>query len=227
MLRAFIIGNGLSLWQTHPERIPPLSIATFGTNLLPKLYSFTDWRPYSYVACSTAIDVPEYRDIVVRGLMECDRPIMTPEVYRSLTSAEQRHFTTAYIYPANADYYYWSSDPFRRPFSRWGTSSLYMMQVARYLGFNPLYLIGFDMGYKPMLADGFDPNHFVADYWGEFQQNRPKDQDWYDRMRRDHNTAHKVAKRASDQLGFDIYNCTPGGECDAYPRMSFHDAITN
>jgi hypothetical protein len=94
---------------------------------------------------------------------------------------------------------------------RYGGSLAGAIQIATMEGYGPLYLIGCDLGFKEGKT-----NHFNPDY-AEGARKLPAD---FLNMRA--LWAHNVAFRSCP---VPIYNCTPGGELDVYPRISLEEVL--
>tara|TARA_R110000868_G_scaffold2384_5_gene17647 strand:- start:5583 stop:7925 length:2343 start_codon:yes stop_codon:yes gene_type:complete len=103
------------------------------------------------------------------------------------------------------------------------------MQLAHWLGFEELYLIGVDASYSipsdtatsgqygvgvlDMASD--DPNHFHPDYFGKgFRWHDPQ----VDKMLE----AYAEAKRATEAAGRPILNATVGGELEVFRRVDYN-----
>ena len=100
-----------------------------------------------------------------------------------------------------------------------------MMQLAYYMGCDPVYLIGVDHSYQ-ILDDRIDRagnvftstqddvNHFHSDYFGKgLRWHNPR----VDRME----SAYHIAKAAYEADGRTILNATAGGALDVFPRCEF------
>ncbi|HUU59076.1 MAG TPA: 6-hydroxymethylpterin diphosphokinase MptE-like protein, partial [Phycisphaerae bacterium] len=109
----------------------------------------------------------------------------------------------------------------------WGGTVTYMnLQLAHWLGCNPIYLIGLDMNYRvPDYREGTqivsreaDVNHFHPDYFGPGKR-------WHDpnveRMQQclDH------ARAFLESRGIEVCNATRGGKLDSYPRRKYEEVI--
>jgi hypothetical protein len=103
------------------------------------------------------------------------------------------------------------------------------MQLAYYLGFTEVYLIGMDFSYKiretdkptegtTLLSQEDDINHFHPDYFG-------KGKKWHDPKL--HNVAknYKLAKEIFETSGRKIYNATIGGELEIFERKDFYTVL--
>jgi hypothetical protein len=87
------------------------------------------------------------------------------------------------------------------------------LQLAVWMGFNPIILIGCDMSYVGTEADHFDPRYLDGS------------QHWIlpdvDKMIAE----LKEAKRAADAQGITILNATAGGNLEAFSRVSYIDIV--
>ena len=114
------------------------------------------------------------------------------------------------------------------------TVTVTALQLAFFLGFEPMYLIGCDTDYKvpstvkmegEETAQGKmfftstvddDPNHFCPDYFG-------KDRKWHypqvDKMI----WHYQMAYEATRIFGRHIYNATVGGNLEVFPRATFEE----
>jgi len=110
------------------------------------------------------------------------------------------------------------------------------IQIAHYLGFGPIYLIGCDLGYKVLdtveqegedkfnMGVGFDltstrdddPNHFDPRYFG-------KGRLWHAPNVKGMIEHHASYRIALERVGAKIFNATVGGELEAYERVNFED----
>ena len=107
----------------------------------------------------------------------------------------------------------------------WGGTVLYMnLQLAAYMGFKNIYLIGVDLSYSiPKDADikgsvitsnSDDPNHFNPTYFGKGKR-------WHlpetDRMQESFTNAFKEMKKSN----INLYNATVGGNLKEIPRTKY------
>jgi len=102
------------------------------------------------------------------------------------------------------------------------------LQLAYYMGFSEVYLIGMDFSYTiPESAEidedlitstEDDPNHFHKDYFG-------KGKTWKDpKLDRVMNN-YQLAKAMFEADGRTIYNATAGGKLEIFPRADFHEVF--
>jgi len=103
----------------------------------------------------------------------------------------------------------------------WGGTVAYMaLQLACYMGFTDVYLLGIDLTYQVpanrtsdvIVSDGPDPNHFHLDYFGPGKR-------WHDpkveRMQR----SFEVARDGLEARGRRLLNAGAGGNLQRIPRV--------
>lgn len=92
------------------------------------------------------------------------------------------------------------------------------LQLAFMLGYDPIYVLGADLGYQPEPPDlDAAPNHFHPDYWTANDFPLQTIDGTLEHM-------HTVARRSIERMGRYVYNAGIGGELTAYERVDL-DAI--
>jgi hypothetical protein len=179
----------------------------------------TEWRPQFYVSTSSALGDAEWRDVMLDGAWAARHAFLWDEYsidwphVHSLRCSEIDHIETG-------DKRYWSDNIYKRV-SKFGTVMFPAIQIAAYLGFAPLYLIGCDLNYT--YSPGVDHNHAYPqiatppDYMGYFESGL------IDRV---HSQAHVIARDACIARGIQVYNATEEGGMDTYPRRNFMEALS-
>ncbi|MEJ6662340.1 MAG: 6-hydroxymethylpterin diphosphokinase MptE-like protein [Bacteroidia bacterium] len=105
-----------------------------------------------------------------------------------------------------------------------GTVSYLSMQLAYYMGFNEVYLIGFDHSYdipedaevnqSEIMSNSDDPNHFDPKYFGKgYRWHDPQ----VDRMEK----SYERAKLVFEKNNRNIINATVGGHLEVFPRVDY------
>jgi hypothetical protein len=222
--RAFLIGNGPSLKDT------PLHLlndeVTFSLNNISDYWEYTHpdttWRPqYYYNTTAQAIRYRSWSDKANKAVKEChiafirdNMPIDIRENVCILNVFVKQCETCKTPIPG------WSSDLtiglMHYRMSMWG-----MAQLATYLGIKKIYLLGCDLGFVSDTNDNIDPNHFSDNYKGEFHWSTylTRRENFY------HQEAHQQMAKVLKDRGIEVFNATPGGELEAYPRVSLDDAL--
>ena len=224
--RCFIMGNGPSLNKMDLSLLK--NEIVWGSNRCYLLYDQIEWRPKFYTAVDTRV-VPDVAE-------EINRIVVADKNTTCFFSFDHRRIIknegNVYwfeIIPANeADLPFgvFSKDPSKSIPSYIATVSIVMLQMAVYLGFSPIYLIGCDTNYiipSSTLKDGpdglvstanDDPNHFTPNYFG-------KGAKWHDPHVERMFWQYEQVKNACEILGVQIYNSTVGGKLETFPRMDF------
>jgi len=149
--RCFIIGNGPSLERTDLKKLN--EEYSFATNEIHKIYQNTEWRPSFYVCFR---NLPRLESLKTN--VKLDIPCFFSKEYRSKLDPKDN------IYYINSEYHnddkynclntpdipdhaidYWSDDIVEKIY--WYNTSLYpCYQLANYMGFDEIYLLGCDLG---------------------------------------------------------------------------------
>jgi len=227
--RIFIIGNGPSLNQIPLEMLS--NEYTIAMNRISLLYQKTKWYPSFFVCTSTNIQFPDWHRDIMRSI---DMGIMT----FAWDKLEEYIGHRKNVYYVNCDYgeertpfppaHWWSDDVSKR-ICKYGTSMLVAFQLVFYMGFKDIYIIGADLGFrdsflrKLVLRIGLrkmakffsDKNHFSSNY------DTPGCPAAI--LNRNMLAAHKLTKRVAEKQGVNIFNATPGGQLEVYPRVNFPD----
>ena len=170
------------------------------------------------------LDRIEAVDAVAKFFPSKFRPIIKP--------AADTHFL-----PTDWSFYWNSTEWYETPrFSHDVSDVIYAgqtvtflnLQLAAYMGFSEIYLIGVDFDYKipdDAEIDGLtitsvddDPNHFHPDYFGKGKRwHLPK----LDNVGR----AMVCAREGVEASVRQIFNATIGGKLEVFPRADYHDVV--
>ena len=95
------------------------------------------------------------------------------------------------------------------------------MQLAYYMGFQHVILIGVDHSFvtkgtphETVLSQGADPNHFDPNYFGKGFRWQLPDLDTSER-------AYRLAKHAFEDDGRTIVDATVGGNLQVFPKVAY------
>jgi len=107
-----------------------------------------------------------------------------------------------------------------------GTVSYLCLQLAYYMGFSTVYLIGFDHSYNipsdaciegsKIISQSNDINHFCPEYFGKGYR-------WHDPLVERMEKSYVKGKKMFELDNRKIYNATIGGKLDVFPRINFDD----
>lgn len=220
--RCFVIGNGPSLNRTDLSVLK--DEVTFAVNGFFLKARDLDWDPTFYVVEDHL--VAEDRRDWINALKGPTKLFPTYLAY-CLEEAEDTIFFNhrgRKSYPHGFDF---STDASEITYTGC-TVTFTVLQLAFYLGFEEIYLIGVDSDYAlpqdtkqsseygvgilDMKSD--DPNHFNPDYFGKGFR-------WHDPQVGRMLEAYQEARTVTDQTNQRIYNATVGGKLEVFPRRDY------
>ena len=225
--RCFVIGNGPSLNKIDLQKLE--NEYSFGVNSIFYKTRECGFKPTFYVV--------EDRHVMADNLNEikkydCQFKFF-PVTYKKHFSKENR-INTIFFY-MNEGFYITSSKNYQEPrFSFDATERLYCgqsvtminLQLAYYLGFEEIYLIGMDFSYlvpSSAIVTGDviestddDPNHFHPEYFG-------KGKKWHDPKLDNVLKSYKLCKAVYELSNRKIYNATVGGNLELFDRVNFEE----
>jgi len=207
--RCFIIATGPSLTVEDLEKLR--GEITIGMNSISKVGEKTDWKPTYYGVQDLAV----YRNLK-SSIEELDEKV-TVFISDSLPKRESLTGKNIVQMPVcgmnhlinpNADNVMFSDDCYDVVYDGY-TITYSLLQLAAYMGFKEIYLIGADCSYAKQ-----GPQHFI-----ETGVTDPNVKIATERMLR----SYKAAKEYADKHGIKIYNATRGGYLELFKRVSMDD----
>lgn len=217
--RCFIIGNGPSL---TPDDLNLLKDeVTFATHRIYNIFDQTDWRPTYYMG----------QDVVL--LKEIKEKVKTVEAKHkffpiSMKQLYQTEIDDAIYFFIRSKNYYPNLPPFSTDASRQlyeGYSVTYgVIQLAVYMGFKEIYLLGVDFNYS-----------LTVDHEGKIT----KKEDVKDYFSNDNNIGLNLPNLENSLLGFRaahnfalennviIKNATRGGKLEVFKRVKLEDILVS
>lgn len=220
--RCVIMGGGPSLKLIEPELLR--DEITFGVN---GIYLIEDWLGFlpTYYVVEDALVVDDRAEEIAN--LEGPTKIYG-SVYRNTIRKQGDVIlpNVLYDYSSYPDFPYFSRDAAR---CMWvgGTVSYLCLQLAYYMEFDPVVLVGFDHSYSvPDDVDktdqnanvwksrSDDPNHFHPDYFGTGKRwHAPRT----DRMQ----LCYEKAEVEFREAGRRVINATEGGKLEVFERVPF------
>lgn len=209
--RCFIVATGPSLTMKDLELLE--NEICFGMNSICKILGDTVWRPTFY-GIQDSFVYEKLEDDIANNV-KC-------EVFVADNLNNTFNIPGQYIqFPFNHLYHQAELD-IGRYFAKFsddcysvvydGYSITYsLMQIAVYMGFTEIYLLGADCNYSKG-----EKNHFVDS--GFVDKNAYKN---HDKMI----VGYQKAKEYADAHNIKIINCTRGGMLEVYPRMKLEDVL--
>lgn len=204
--RCFVIGNGPSLRKCDLDMLHEKQEICFGVNSIYRVFEMTEWRPDYYVM----VDFQLFPNGDVKDEYIGDADVFMPVYYNM----------AGYQYPKRVQLFNqingtikekkkaeFSNDITRQIYS--GTNVIYnALQIAAYMGFAEIYLLGIDFSYSRQGQKYF--------YEKKKEEAKKLAADFY---KKEVLLAFEGAEEYSRQHGFRIYNATRGGELEVFERV--------
>lgn len=219
--RCFILGNGPSLKAEDLDLIK--DEYTFASNRIYKIFEQTDWRPSFFGMMDEEVAQSEG---VIESInrIDCKVKFFLQEGWYAFHKAKGRKCYIHAWYGRK-----WLENP---QFSEDLTKGVYciatvtymLLQVAAYLGFSEIYLLGVDNSY------GIERDRNGRIIKKEGQKNYFGIQD--DKEKKnvgaswESDIAFEYAEKYSRKHGFRIFNATRGGTLEAFERVQLEDIVS-
>ena len=220
--RCFIVGNGPSLRVEDLELIK--NEYSFGANRIFEIFSQTKWRPQSYLCVDSH---------VIRENKQKIAEIQAEQIFLEMEGKKYhiQNNKSNILYLNNFCPYYvnrykrvkvkFSADPAHHIVA--GETVVYTaIQLAVYMGFQEIYLIGVDHDYsKKMDAKGhLIVDNSIKDYFGNVQTRPYVIQNFETST-----NAFRKAREYCEEAGITIKNLTRGGKLEIIERESLENII--
>lgn len=211
--RCFIIGTGPSLTVEDLEKLK--GEITFGSNRIFEIYSQTDWRPTYYMNQDYPLIYKYVEEIKKLDVKQKFMPIDVKQKFEG--QADISYFVLRHkdYYPKDADF----STHLDKYMGQGFTVTYGAIQMAYYMGFSEVYLLGIDHNYSISLDEKGVPvmNEGTQDYFkGSTASNKGLNLPRVVESTVAYMTARKFADKHKD---FTVYNATRGGKLEAFERV--------
>ena len=217
--RWFIVANGPSLKAEDLDLLHQRGEYTFGMNRIYKMFEKTDWRPTFYVCEDELIAKEQQAEI---NAIPTDAKFIPIELkwWHDIDISNALYFHLNYNDNDRCRYSF-STDIAHQIDCR-GTVTFTCMQIAAYMGFSEIYLLGVDHNYQRTIdINGnviVDPN--AKDYFCEGYDSDIKDIVVHDMG--NNTRAYMDAKAYCDETNkTTIYNATRGGKLEVFEIVEF------
>ena len=213
--RCFIIGNGPSL---VPEDLDLLrNEICFASNRIFGIFDKTKWRPTYYVSVDAEVIYKEAAQIAKINCKEKFINIVAKDIVSlrgNIFICEEAHFTVN-IYNNRNSYI---SEDISKEVCQGGSVTFSMIQIAIYMGFKEIYLIGQDFN-MPYRTDKWGFLHKTKESKGHFENGgcfKKAYLVYYSGL-----YAYEQARKYCDTHDIIIKNVTRGGKLEVFERVDF------
>lgn len=212
--RCFIIGTGPSLKIADLEVLK--NEYTFAPNRIYELLDNTDWYP-TYYMCQDHKIIQTFADKI--------KSIKSKLSFLPVNYKNEFNDSKYYFFVLKEQLYYPTDAPFSKEVSRFigqGYTVTYgAIQMAIYMGFSEIFLLGIDHNYN-IIRDAKGRPVRVENGSDNYSQGMVNYMDMKNLPRVEESTiAYETAEKISRKMGVRIYNATRGGKLDVFERVDF------
>lgn len=214
----FIIGNGPSLSYEDLDVLHKNKVVTFAFNRIYLIFDKTKWRPDYYISQDEKILI---RSVDQINDMNLDYKFI-PLNYKYYFDVDIKGAKYFKIIPSEKGKYHFSDD-ISKYVGNSGTVVFTATQLASYMGFKKIYLIGVDHSFNKyrndngdILIDKKSKDYFIDDY------NKDKNDLYIPNLDESTRTFLEM-KKCCEARGIEVYNATRGGKLEVFPRVCFDD----
>jgi hypothetical protein len=211
----FIIGNGPSLNNTDLNLLKDYHV--IGLNKINLIFEKYELK-LSYHICVNSEVIEQITDKIETNVFECPSFI-------SYTRSKGKNFTNKNVFRlfSNDDSFF--GRDITKPIREGYTVTFVAMQVAFFMGFKNIYLLGVDHNFQQkgspnelqkLTTD--DINHFHPDYF--------KGQNWHLADLDGSELSYSIAKYEYNINNRNIMDCTVNGKLKIFKKLDFAKAIT-
>lgn len=216
--RCFIIGNGPSLNVCDLDKLK--TEYTFGTHRIYNIFKQTDWRPTFYCAQDQKLIRNSHKEI--NNLIKSKKFIaFVHEDIKNITkNAKYIKIVPDEFYPSLPNF---STDITKQIYEGY-TVSYMCLQLAVYMGFNEIYLLGIDHNYTiTQNPDGSINNNtsVKSNYFCPDSECRIENIPHLFNS----TLAYQAAKEYAEKNDIKIINLTRGGNLEVFERADFDSII--
>ena len=218
----FIIGNGPSLIAEDLSLIAEKNITSFAFNRIYFMFDKTWWRPTYYASQDEKM------------LKNCTKEVNEMELQYKFIPLNLHYYYDISI--DNALYFKMASSDtdsihLSDDISEWvgnsNTVAITAMQLAAYMGFKKIYLIGVDHNFSTYVNDKGEivNDNTVKDYFTD-EYNKDKAELYIPDIGKS-TRDFIVAKKFCDERNIEVYNATRGGKLEVFPRVDFDELMAH
>lgn len=211
--RCFIIGNGPSLTPSDLDIIK--DEISFSCNKIYKIFDKTKWRPFYYVVDHRDFVKDDSYNIINTAVakakfvaIEFEKKLAKPYLNTDVILMKEK--TTLHDlrpeWNLKVDEYIGAGH----------TVTFLMVQLAIYMGFKKIYLIGNDCSYLSTIENAnAGNNHFY-----ESDNEKISSKDAYNLF-----YAFESIRKCAQDNGVEIYNATRGGALEIFERVNLEEVV--
>lgn len=217
--KCFVIGNGPSLTADDLTTLHNNEIPCFASNNILKLFDKTDWRPEYYV-CEDILVLKDIQEKISEASLKNKFIPINYHWYDNININDAKYFLQ--IFSKGIVF----SENIADSIICKGTVTTTCIQLAVYMGYKEIYLLGVDHSYSKstdnsgkIIVDNSVKDYFDDDYAKTMEKKMIPNLEATTQ-------SYQEVKEHCDKIGVKIYNSTRGGKLEVFPRINF-DKVFN
>lgn len=224
---AFVIGNGPSLKSSDLDLLHKCNIYSFASNRINRIFDKTQWRPDCYLAID--FNLCANNDTTLKDVLEANIELFafSKELYGGIPN-NLRTENMVYCNILPSDYFLKKEIFGVNPSLYFGngfTVTYFAIQLAVYMGFQKIYLLGVDCNYSNVQTrDGkIHTDNSVKTYFDNNYDKLNKNSAFIDGML----LSYTAAKEFSLANGIEIINASPTSKLDVFQKTELDKILSN
>lgn len=219
--RCFIVATGPSLTVADVEMLK--DEVTFGVNSIYRLFSQTDWRPtyYTMIDYHALLNARKDGDSIDFNSCCQKEYFITDKIYHMAGLSEQDGRAAALL--INYLDHMVFGEGFHHKYRKNIASGLYnastvvnsCINIAHYMGFSEIYLIGVDCNYS-----------LPTQYFDGTKSHQAIDLEHATMMHCFMKSGYSFYKKKMDEFGVKVFNATRGGNLEIFPRVCLENVMS-
>ena len=217
--RCFLIGNGPSLRADDLTKLHEAGEVTFAFNRIYNIFDQTLWRPTFYISQDEKM-LAGCADIVSKLKAQAKFIPIQLKWWNGIDIPDAAYFNIVNQQTEDPQRFRFSDDIARCIYNS-NTGMYTAAQIAAYMGFTEIYLIGVDHHFRisqnnqgEIIVDNTVKDYFTDKY------NEDKDKLYIPNTERSTLT-YIAMKQHCDARGIRVYNATRGGKLEVFERVDF------
>ena len=220
--RCFVIGNGPSLTASDLDLLK--NEFTFAANRIFYIFGKTNWRPTYYCSQDTVV-IDDIKDKFSDVLPICENMFLISKCYNKVPydvkNSKKVLFYCIRYRQSHKELKF--CEDISCHISGGSTITYAAMQIAAYMGFKEIYLIGVDQSYA---SSNFKNNQIGEQGVKEsYFEGMPSDIKMTKPNLDASTLSFMKAKEYADSHGIKIINATRGGKLEVFPRMQLEEIL--
>ncbi len=222
--RCLIIGNGPSLKLEDLEKSKKLGFITMASNMIFNCFEQTSWRPdyYFFTDVMGMRSVFSEKEKLTFVLKNCEYAFTRTDGllfdYRNVEDIRNLMYFD-FVYSKDEEQFDFSEDCSKQIYIGY-TVTYAMLQMAVYMGFKEIYLIGMDHNFSVEKASK-DGNVTVDETVQDHAKILGGTKVWGVADVYKITCAYNSAKQYAEEHNIQIYNATRGGKLEVFKRIHF------